>query len=225
MKKIFILLTILTIITGCNKKEVVTNKDNHQDIEKKEENNEETPKANIYTDNNPIKVALYENNKIVKSYSTSLSNFKDIAVFDIYFTNDEKVTENNTKSNYLKYYNQYENIENYKTGFHFSLEADGKKIDYLALDPKSKHAMSPYLYIYIYDDVNQKTGTYYNHLEPEDMKENTIFSSIKLFLAQEGVKITSPITLTVFTYDSDDDFTEDKHYRGTSSYTIEIETK
>ena len=57
------------------------------------------------------------------------------------------------------------------------------------------------------------------------MKDNTIISSIKLFLAQEGKKITSPITLTVFTYDSDDDFTEDNHYRGISSYTVIIETE
>ena len=85
--------------------------------------------------------------------------------------------------------------------------------------------MTPYLYIYLYDDVNQASGTYYNHLEPSDMKDNTIYSSIKLFLAQEGIKITSPITMTVFTYDTEDDITEDNHYRGNSSYTITINTK
>ena len=85
--------------------------------------------------------------------------------------------------------------------------------------------MTPYLYVYLYDDINQEPNSYYNHLEPEDMKENTIFSSIKLFLAQEGEKITSPITLTVFTYNNEKDFTEDNKYRGSSSYTIEIETK
>ena len=81
------------------------------------------------------------------------------------------------------------------------------------------------MYIYLYDDINQTPGTFYSHLEPEDMKDNTIISSIKLFLAQEGSKISSPITLTVFTYDGDEDFTEEKKYRGISSYTINIETK
>ena len=169
-----------------------------------------------------ISINLYENNQIVKSYNTTLSNFKDIAVFDIYYTNEEQVTENNTKANYQKYYNQYNDIDHVKTGFYFSFEADGKKIEQLALDPTAMHSMTPYLYIYLYDDINQEARTYYSHLEPDDVKDNTIYSSIKLFLAQEGTKITSPITMTVFTYDSDDDFTEDNHYRGTSSYTITI---
>ena len=56
------------------------------------------------------------------------------------------------------------------------------------------------------------------------MNESTIISSIKIFSAQEGIKITSPITVTVFTYDSIDDITNDNHYRGNSSYTITINT-
>lgn len=227
MKKIILFITLLLILTGCQKEKTNTNKDSNN-INNNitiNENNNETIETNEYIDDNPIKIALYENNKIVKSYSTTLANFKDIAVFDIYYTNEEQVTGSNTKENYQKYYNQYENIDNYKTGFYFSFEADGKKIEHLALDPNSQHAMTPYLYIYLYDDINQTPGTYYSHLEPKDIKDNTIFSSIKLFLAQEGSKITSPITMTVFTYDSEDDFTEDKHYRGISSYTIEIETR
>ena len=57
------------------------------------------------------------------------------------------------------------------------------------------------------------------------MNESTIISSIKIFSAETGTKITSPITLTVFTYDNLDDITEDNHYRGNSSYTITINTK
>lgn len=216
MKKIILFITIFLILTGC---------EDRNDNSIKEINLDETIKTNTYVDNNPIKVALYEDNHIIKSYSTTLANFKEIAVFNIYYTNKEKLDSTNIKYNYQKYYNEYDNIENYKTGFYISFEAEGKKIEQLALDPTSKHAMTPYLYIYLYDDINQVPGTFYSHLEPEDMKDNTIISSIKLFLAQEGEKITSPITLTVFTYDSDDDFTKDNHYRGISSYTIKIETK
>lgn len=224
MKKIILILTILFIITGCQNQSV--NKDNNQINETNSDeitNIEETKEDNIYIDDNPIKIALYENNNIVKSYNTTLSNFKDIAVFDIYYTDIEKVSESNTKDNYLKYYNEYQSIENYKTGFYFTFEADGKKIEHLALDPNSQHAMTPYLYIYLYDDVNQEPYTYYSHLEPKDIKDNTIYSSIKLFLAQEGSKITSPITMTVFTYDNEDDFDEFNKYRGNSSYTITID--
>lgn len=215
MKKIIILITLLFLLTGCESKEKNTFKE--IDID-------ETIKTDNYVDNNPIKVALYEKKNKVTSYSTTLGNFKEIAVFNIYYTNIDKLDSSNIKYNYQKYYNKYENIDNYKTGFYISLEADGKKVEQLVLDPTSKHAMEPYLYIYLYDDVNQTPGTFYSHLEPEDMKENTIISSIKLFFPQQGVKVTSPITLTVFTYDGSEDFTKDNKYRGISSYTIEIET-
>lgn len=226
MKKIILILIILTI-TGCNNQQKNNEITNNNEIQNNETNNiiEEQPKEDIYIDDNPIKIALYENNNIVKSYNTTLSNFKDIAVFDIYYTNIDTVSESNTKDNYLKYYNEYENINNYKTGFYFTFEADGKTIEHLALDPNSQHAMTPYLYIYLYDDVNQEPNTYYSHLEPIDIKDDTIYSSIKLFLAQEGTKITSPITMTVFTYNDESDFDESNKYRGNSSYTITINTK
>ena len=211
-----LIFCIFLILTGCQ--------ENNNDT-LKEISIDETIKTDNYVDDNPIRVALYEDSHIVKSYQTTLENFKDIAVFTVYYTNIEKLDSSNVKYNYRKYYNQYENIDNYKTGFYITFEVDGEKIEQLALDPTSKHAMTPYLYIYLYDDINQTPGTFYSHLEPEDIKDNTIISSIKLFLAQEGKKITSPISLTVFTYDGDDDFTEDNHYRGISSYTIEIETK
>ena len=34
--------------------------------------------------------------------------------------------------------------------------------------------------------------------------------------------VTSDVELTVFTYDSDDDFDENKNYRGNSKYTVRI---
>ena len=224
MKKIILYITIISILTGCNiQNNNLDNKEisnNNQEQSSNKTNEEEI--IDTYKDENPVKVALYENNKIVKTYNTTLSNYKDIAVFDIYYTNDEEATERNTKSNYQKYYNMYENISNVKTGFYFEFEADDKKIEHLALDPNSQYAMSPYLYIYLYDDINQAPNTYYSHLEPSDVTESTIISSIKIFSAQEGIKITSPITVTVFTYDDLDDITKDNHYRGNSSYTITI---
>lgn len=216
MKKIILFITIFLILTGCEDKDKKT----IQEIDL-----DETIKINEYIDNNPIKVALYEDDHIVKSYHTTLENLKDIAVFNVYYTNKEKLDSTNIKYNYQKYYKLYENIDNYKTGFYISFEANGKKLEQLVLDPTSEYAFAPYLYIYLYDDVNQKPGAFYSHLSENDMKDNTIISSIKLFLAEKVEKITSPITLTVFTYDGDEDFTEDNHYRGISSYTIIIETE
>lgn len=216
MKKIILILTLFITLTACTK----------QEPEKVNEINiDDTIKMNEYIDNNPIQVALYQGNKKITSSNTTLGNFKEIGVFNVYYTNKNNLDSYNIKYNYQKYFNEYKNIDNYKTGFHISFEAEGKKIEKLILDPTSKHSMAPYLYVYLYDDINQTPGTFYSHLEPNDMKDNTIISSIKLFFPHKGTSITSPIKLTVFTYDSLDDFTENNHYRGTSSYTIEIKTK
>ena len=53
---------------------------------------------------------------------------------------------------------------------------------------------------------------------------DTVFSSIKLYLHNKTNEITSPITLTAFTYKDDNDFL-DGHYRGNSKYTITIYNK
>jgi len=215
MKKILYILTIL-LLTGCN---------NQLEPPYKEINIDNTIKIDEYIDNNPVQIGIYENNNLVKNYKTTLSNFKDIAVFNIYYTNKEKLDSSNIKYNYQKYLNNYQNINNHKNGFYIKYETEDKLIEELILDPKSMHKMAPYLYVYLYDDINQTPGSFYSHLESSDMKENTIISSIKLFTAHKGTSITSPITLTAFTYDTEDDFTKDNHYRGTSSYTIQIETK
>ena len=152
---------------------------------------DETIQINEYIDNNPIKVALYQGKEKVKNYKTTLGNFKDFAVFNIYYTDIDKLDSSYTKYNYKKYYNQYTNIDNYKTGFYITFEAEGKTIEKLILDPSAQHSMAPYVYVYLYDDVNQTDGSWYSHLEPKDMKENTIISSIKLFFAHKGTSITS----------------------------------
>lgn len=218
MKKIFILIILLSI-TGCTTKE----KNNPINIEKEKlEINVETES---YIDKNEVKVGLYENKKLIKEYNTTLNNHKEITVFNVYYTNEETLENSNIKYNWNKYYNNYTNIDKHKIGFYITFNVENKKIERTIINPYSTHAMDPYLYVYLYDDIHQPEGAWYSHLEPEDMKENTIFSSIKLYLAGEGNKITSDITLTVFTYDTEDDFDEFNQYRGNSKYTATIKTK
>ena len=219
IKRLFLFISLIVVLTGCNNNGYV---DKVEDTAKIEDN---TEIIEVYKDENPVKVGLYQNGYKVKSYKTSLKNFKDIGVFDIYFTDIDKVDSTKTKTNYEKYFKEYEDISNCKTGFYISFMVGDEKYEEVIFDPSKQHAMTPYLYIYLYDDVNQVPGTYYSHLEPKDMKDNTIISSVKLFLAQEGSKISSSINFTVFAYDSEDDFDENNMYRGNSVYSIEIETK
>ena len=83
------------------------------------------------------------------------------------------------------------------------------------------YAFEPYFYTYIYDDINQPDYTFYSHLEENDINDETIFSSIKIFL-RDPSNITTPIDFTVFTYDDLEDFDENNNYRGNSKYEINI---
>ena len=212
MKNKIILIILLLLITGCTKKEEI--------IEKKEEEKVEKEVVE-YVDDNPIKIGIYENDlNLIKEYKTTKQSNKDL-IFSFYYTDIEVLENRNQKANWNKYFNEYTNIDNYKIGFHFSFYVGDKKIEKTILNPE-EYAFNPYFYIYIYDDINQPDYTFYSHLTEEDINENTIFSSIKLYLV-EPQQITSKIEFTVFTYDSLDDFDEDNNYRGNSKYTINIE--
>ena len=174
-----------------------------------------------YKDDNPIKVGLYVDEYLSKEYTTTKTNMQDITVFNIYYTNKEKLENNYIKYNFNKYYNEYENIDKYKIGYIISFTVDNKIYKEQILDPNSTFIFSPYIYIYLYDDINQPDGAWYSHILPEEVTDNTIYSSIKLFKADNISNITSPITLSVFTYD-EDDFDSNNNYIGSSIYTITI---
>lgn len=217
MKKIFITLIIILLITGCNKKE--NNLDTNINNENKEEKQEiDTP---VYKDDNPIKLGLYVDENLISNYTTDKINGKDIGVFNVYYTKKDKLENNNVKYNWNKYYNEYENIDKYKIGYIISFTVDNKTYKEQILDPNSTFIFSPYIYIYLYDDINQPDGAWYSHILPEEVTDNTIYSSIKLFKADNISNITSPITLSVFTYD-EDDFDSNNNYIGSSIYTITI---
>ena len=215
MKKI-LLLTLIILLFGCTKYEIesFSNTINDSLI-----NTFEEP---VYVDTNPIKVGLYMEKKLVKELNVKFKDRTDIAVFDVYYTNEEKLDSSNTKTNWNKYYKEYENIDDYKIGFYVSFKANGKEYESLHLNPKTQHKLHPYLYLYLYDAVHQ-TGRY-SHLTMNDIKDNTIYTTIKLYMHLNSNEIESPITFSVFTYKDDNDFIEGK-YRGNSIYTIQINNK
>ena len=216
MKKICALLTCLIILSGCSKKE-----EKVKEIEKIEEP-EIIEDASSYIDNNPVKIAFYKDNKILKEESTTASPMTDIGVFSVLFTNDEEVSGNNYKVLFNNYYDKYENKEKYKIGYYIKFHVNDKLYEKTIVDPTSIFSLAPYIYVYLYDDIHQADGAWYSHVEEKDVKEDTMYTSIKLFMAQEIKDVTSPITFKTFTYDSEDDFDENGNYRGNSQYSIEI---
>lgn len=213
MKNRIALLLILLLITGCAKEE--------KEILKKEEKKEEIIETEKYIDDNPITIGIYQNDiELVKEYKLSRQSNNEV-IFSFYYTNEDNLGSRRQKENWNKFYNQYSSINNYKIGFNFSFYVGDSKVEKTVLKPDT-YAFNPYFYIYIYDDINQPDYTFYSHLEETDINENTIFSSIKIFLV-EPFNITSPIEFTVFTYDDLDDFDENNNYRGNSKYTIKID--
>ena len=215
--KRFLILSLL-LLTACNKE-----MNNITDIVTEPVTEPVTEVKELYIDDNPITVGLYENGKLIKDYKTNFGRHKDVGYFEVCFTNDEYLGSSNVKRNFNKYYQNYQNIDNYKIGYYVKFATNDQEYEKVILDPSVKHLFHPYLYIYLYDDIHQKDGTIYDHVEPDDVKDNTIYSSIKLYTASGVSEITSPITLTVFTYDGPEDFDQDGYYRGNSKYTIVIE--
>lgn len=212
MKKILIIISLL-LLTACSNQ---SNSPKNIDLDKQLDIS-----INTYQDNNPITIGLYEDEHLIKDYHVKLTNMKDITVFNIYYTNQDPLENNYIKYNWNKYYKNYENIDKYKIGFIISFEAEGKLYKEQILTPDCEYIFAPYLYIYLYDDINQPNGSWYSHLLPEEVNDKTIFSSIKLFMANKATDISSPITLTVFTYD-EDDFDSSNNYIGKSKYTTTI---
>jgi len=207
-KKIFIIF-ILLLLTGCVEKEIaepIVSEPIEEPLE--------------YVDTNPITIGVYENDiTLIRECELIKESAREI-ILSFYYTNIENLGNNRQKENWNKYFSQYENIDDYKIGFNFSFFVGDEKIEKTILKPET-YAFNPYFYIYIYDDINQPDYTFYSHLEENDIKENTIFSSIKIFLVEPST-ITSPIKFTVFTYNNIDDFDENNNYRGISKYTVNI---
>lgn len=74
---------------------------------------------------------------------------------------------------------------------------------------------------YIYDDYANRNKSFYSHLETTDITDSTLFTSFKMQSSYKCDMISSNIILSVFTYDSDDDFLNNE-YRGNSIYSITI---
>lgn len=219
-KKIILLIMIISFISGCKKE--VSNIEKEDDIVSNNEVEE-------YIDDNNIKLGLFlydgkYNNKHVleDTYYTDFISGVDIGSFEVFLTADKIINGSKFKDTWNKYYNMYENIENYKVGFNIKfILKDGTSYNSNFLEPDI-YKFSEYFYVYLYDDINQEDNSFYSHLET--MNSKNILTSIKIY-AVDGIDEVENIILSTFTYDSEDDFDIDGNYRGNSIYVIRIKRK
>lgn len=219
MKKRTYLLLFILLLCGCSKVD--------KKILPKEEEKEEIPIIEEYKDLNDTPISFYQlkGNTLTKisNLSGSYNALDDIGVFQIYPSKEEVITLNSSfASSFYEEYIKYKEKLNIKIGFSIDFLLDtGEKVSYLILTPQNTMDHWEYLMGYLYDDyINQGKG-FYSHIEESEYSDTTLFTALKLQCGAYVDKIKSPIHLTVFTYDSEDDFLDGK-YRGNSSSTITI---
>ena len=217
MKKILLVLVVLLLFCGCTKKEEVKEKP-------KEEKKEEVIEKDTYKDENKTPIGIYkvQGNTLTKLTKINVTPVveQDMGVFQIYPSNEDNLTID--KGFGLAFYDEWNKYNNIKLGYNikFSL-ADGRNISYNIFSPENTFDQWEYLMTYLYDDYNNFGKGFYSHIEKEQFNENTLMTSIKIQSSYSVDQINSKISLTVFTYDSEDDF-ENNEYRGNSSYTMDI---
>ena len=220
MKKVFIILGIIVLCCACgktNKKEIIK-KEKTKDIK-------DEVKVPEYKDLNNTPIAFYSltGNTLTKlnNINKTSSPLDDIGIFQIYPSNEDKIVLNeNFGSSFHSRWQELNPNNTIKIGFNIKFNTNDEEVSYNILSPTNTFEKWQYIMNYLYDDYANLGKGFYSHLETEDCNENTLYTAFKM-QAGEIDKITSKIELTVFTYDSEDDFL-DNNYRGNSKYTLDI---
>ena len=217
MKKLISLLIIIILLTGCTTQE--------QEPIKKKTTNPKKEEVIKYQDTNKTPIGIYklEGNKLTRlnQINKTLVVEENIDSFQIFPSNEEVVTINSFGTDFYNKWQEYNPGNTIKIGFNIKYKTtSNEEVSYNILNPMQTFEKWEYLMNYLYDDyINQGKG-HYSHLEEKDYNENTLFTTFKMQASYACADITN-IKLTVFTYDSEDDF-ENNEYRGNSSHTLNI---
>ena len=223
-KKIILLLCLLFLFSGCN-----TTKEEKRKIKEKEEIKEEEkkelPQIEEYIDDNNTPIAIYLNKKKIVEFKSDMTIGKDIVKFQIYPSNDDYLSYSGLFAQaFNDKFKEYNKNNNLKIGFNLSYDVlDGRHFSHNILNASNTTDYEGYILVFLYDDYDlYKNNKIYSHIEVGEETDKTLFSSIKLYPGGAIHKIASKVLLTVFTYDSEDDFDDNGEYRGNSKYSITI---
>ncbi|MBE6148904.1 MAG: hypothetical protein E7167_05435 [Firmicutes bacterium] len=224
MKK-YILIIVVFILCGC---EFSLNRTDVNELIFNQEDEKEELSIS-YEDENPVKISLYVDNtsggldKVTDEFRETWRLKRDIVVFGSVFSDEEELASDYFQNIWKNNAQNYENFQKYKTGWHVSFQLlDGTIYDQMIFNPIDVTDFYDYLELYLYDSANQPIGKWYSHLTEEDMKDDTVMTSLKLTAGSKFEQIASEITVSVFTYDSEDDFDVNGKYRGNSMSTVKV---
>lgn len=222
MKKIVIIFFSILLVSGCAIKDVETI--GNKDISNLELVPEKVVPDYVDTNKTPIGIYKLTGNTLTKIHeiNTDLVIEKDIGLFQIFPSNDEVI--NLDKAFGKAFYDEwqkYNSNNDLKIGFNIKYILDNdEEYDYNILNPSQTFDNWEHLMNYLYDDYANLGKGFYSHIENQDFNSNTLFTSFKMQSSYSCGEIKS-ISLSVFTFDSDDDFLNNS-YRGNSIYTINI---
>ena len=93
---------------------------------------------------------------------------------------------------------------NPKTGFRLTVATEEGEMTETVLSPFDiDEHISDYIEMYLYDDVNHPSGSWYSHLTAEEMTDETIISSVKLTMGKLSHLVKS-VKLEAFIYIEDE---------------------
>ena len=218
MKKL-ILIFLIIILVGCEREPFEEIKDVKDEVSVEE-------KENPYVDANPLKIGFYTRSSgkytLWHEYKTKITKNKDINTFQIVPSNEEELTYQGRFVNFIE--GLWNNVTTeYKLGIilEYSL-IDDTKIKHVIYDPTNTLEYQDYIQVYLYDAIIHKNDKWYSHITNVEFNEDSHITSLKLTAGKNSDEIIYPIKLSVFSYDTPDDFDENNNYIGQSIYTINI---
>lgn len=176
-------------------------------------------------------MSLYKNIKDEKlrrrydeTYSAAWVKGRDITSFECIASDAAELKNKDYFQDlWREEWEKFENHDQCKIAYRVQFKtSDGKNIDKMLMKAGDELEYRDYIENYLYDDIHQVRGKWYSHLNPEDMNEETILSSLKFTAGRNIEKVYSPITVSAYIYYSDLDFDEEGNYVGAVSYTVQM---
>ena len=223
-KRILILFLLAFFITGCDFNSVSKKAES---LPKKEQKTEEKIET-TYFDTNTTPIAFYDLQgntlKRIHTISKKLVVEQDVGLFQVFPSQEENISLSSSfGQEFFNQWSTYNNNNSLKIEFSISFtKSDGENVYYNILDPSHTFDQWEYLMNYLYDDYANLGKGFYSHIEMDQFNDNTLFTAFKMQSSYQCDQIASSIKLTVFTYDTEDDFDENGVYRGNSYDTLTI---
>ena len=219
MRKILLSIVFLLVLCGCGV-------NNNKTVKEKSDDNKEkrevvtTVVQDTYVDNNPIKQALYIDKIKQVNYDSPMTIYKDIVSLECYFTDDDKLINGNMKEVFNNYYSKYQNILEYRIGYHIKFTTTDGEVDKYIYNPSDVESFFNYIQVYLYDDIHQNSS-WYSHVTKEEYNSNTMLTSIKLTASTDIDKVIGDVKVSSFTYIKED-IDSKGSYKGKNEYTVII---